>query len=294
VSLDSALAVALAGVLVASAAAKLTSPRRSAAALITFGVRSPGLRAWCLGGLVAGELGLAAGVAVGSAGAAYAAAGALAVFGLALARVLARGGAGAPCACFGARSTVTQAAVARNLVLAAAYAGLPSVPAARPSAVAWLGAGLVLALLGLGAVSVGLLALAREIGELRLRLGPQMALELADEGPGVGRRLPLIERFALEDETRLALAVFSSEGCPMCRALDPAVDWVIGDPLVAGLRFDEHADADVWTELAVPGSPYAVVLDREGTVLAKGTFNSGGQLEGMLASAERRGALSHA
>jgi hypothetical protein len=279
---------------VASAAAKLGAPRRSAAALTTFGLRSPRLRAGCLGGLVAGELGLGAGVAAGSAAAAYAAAGALVAFAVALARILGRGGAGAPCACFGARSTVTRAAVARNLVLAAAFAGLPSVPATRPSAVVWLGAGLGLALVGLGAVSVGMMALAREIGELRLRLGPQMALELADEGPGIGRRLSVIERFALEDETRLALAVFSSEGCPMCRALDPAVDWVIGDPLVAGLRFDEHADADVWAELAVPGSPYAVVLDREGTVLAKGTFNSGGQLEGMLASAERRGTLSHA
>ncbi|MCA1689913.1 MAG: hypothetical protein LC720_05605, partial [Actinobacteria bacterium] len=209
-------------------------------------------------------------------------------------RVLGRGGAGSPCACFGARSTVTRGAVVRNVVLAVAYAGLPSVPDTQPSTVGWLGAGLVLALLGLGAVSVAMVALAREIGELRLRLGPQMALELADEGPVIGQRLAVIERFDLDGGARLALAVFTSEGCPLCRALDPAVDWVLGDPLVAGLRFDEHADADVWADLGVPGSPYAVVLDREGSVRAKGTFNSGGQLEGLLASAERRGTLSHA
>src|SRR5216684_8355151 len=38
----------------------------------------------------------------------------------------------------------------------------------------------------------------------------------------------------------------------------------------------------------VPGSPYAVVLGLDGTVLAKGTFNSLGQLESVLATAERR------
>jgi hypothetical protein len=38
----------------------------------------------------------------------------------------------------------------------------------------------------------------------------------------------------------------------------------------------------------VPGSPYAVALGLDGTVLAKGTFNSLGQLESVLATAERR------
>ena len=38
----------------------------------------------------------------------------------------------------------------------------------------------------------------------------------------------------------------------------------------------------------MPGSPFAVALDADGTVLAKGTFNSGGQLESVLAAAERR------
>jgi hypothetical protein len=38
----------------------------------------------------------------------------------------------------------------------------------------------------------------------------------------------------------------------------------------------------------VPGAPFAVALDRDGTVLAKGTFNSLGQLESVMATAERR------
>lgn len=132
--------------------------------------------------------------------------------------------------------------------------------------------------------------LAREIGVLRLRLGPQLALELADEGPPLNEPVALIERFVPDADATLALAVFSSDGCPVCRALEPAVAWLAGDPFVSVVSFDEQSDADVWEALAIPGSPYAVVLDRSGTALAKGTFNSGGQLEGMLATAERRAA----
>ena len=46
----------------------------------------------------------------------------------------------------------------------------------------------------------------------------------------------------------------------------------------------------MWSELEIPGSPFAVALDREGTVLAKGTFNNLVQLESVLGAAERRAA----
>ena len=293
-SLHAALCLGLAAVLLVSALAKLATPARSAAALATFGLRSGGARAAGLVVLVAGELALAAGVASGGRAAAYVAAAVMAAFAIGLAVVLGRGGAGAPCACFGARATVSRAAVGRDILLGAAFAGLPSVPVLAVSTVGWLAAGLVLALGGVGALSLATLALAREIGELRLRLGPQLALELADEGPPLGRRVDLVERFDMHDEVKLALAIFSSDGCSLCRALEPALAWLAGDPFVSALRFDEHADADVWESLGVPGSPYALVLDRAGSVLAKGAVNTGGQLEGMLAVAERRAALSHA
>lgn len=293
-SLHAALAVALGAVLVASAVAKLRRPAASAAALATFGVRTAPARVGVLATLIAVELGLGGAVAAGSRVAAYMAAAVMAAFAVVVAVVLRRGGAGAPCACFGARATVGWRAVARDVVLALAFAGLPSVATTAVSTVGWLAAGLVLALLGVVALTGAMLALAREIGELRLRLGPQLALELADEGPPLGRRVALIERFALDGDVKHALAVFSSEGCPLCRALEPALGWLASDPFVSARTFDEHADADVWRALAIPGSPYAAVLDRAGTVLAKGTFNSGGQLEGMLAAAERRAAVSHA
>ena len=66
------------------------------------------------------------------------------------------------------------------------------------------------------------------------------------------------------------------------------MDAIGRDPLVTVAVFDEYRDAGVWEALAVPGSPYAVAVDREGTVRAKGTFNSAAQLEGIVAAAERR------
>ncbi|MFL5886366.1 MAG: hypothetical protein ACJ77M_14940, partial [Thermoleophilaceae bacterium] len=82
--------------------------------------------------------------------------------------------------------------------------------------------------------------------------------------------------------------VFSSDGCPICQSLEPAIEFLARDPLVALRVFDEYRDAHVWRALGVPGAPFAVALDRDGTVLAKGTFNSLGQLESVMATAERR------
>jgi hypothetical protein len=155
--------------------------------------------------------------------------------------------------------------------------------------VQWLGLGLAAALLGLAALSVVVLALAREVGVLRLAITPQSALEVPHEGPEVGGRTALSAVFDLpESDRRLRLAVFASEGCALCRALAPVVAGFSRNPRVALREFDEVADADAWTAADVPGSPYAVAFDADGTVLAKGTFNSGAQLESVLATAERR------
>ena len=74
----------------------------------------------------------------------------------------------------------------------------------------------------------------------------------------------------------------------MCRALAPAIAAFGRHPRVALRTFDEVADADAWAAADVPGSPFAVALGADGTVLAKGTFNTGAQLESVLAAAERR------
>ena len=278
---------ALAAVLVFAAASKLASPRSSRAALATFGVG--GRASWpAWGGIVVTELALAAGVALGSTAAAFGAAGLLLAFAGALALALRRGRAGAPCACFGSRSRVSLRGVVRNVALALGFATLPFVPAGSLTTEGWLAFGIAVALTAVAALTVAVVALAREVGMLRLQLGPQAALEVAGEGPPIGDRTLLIDRFDSGPRARLALAVFSSEGCHLCRSLEPAVEAVGRDPLIALRVFDDVRDADVWAELRVPGSPYAVALELDGTVRAKGTFNSFAQLETVLAAAERR------
>ncbi len=286
--MDVIVRLLLAGVLTGAALTKLASPASSRAALVTFGV-GPGQAQYLVwGSVVVTELGLAAAVALGVPGAAYAAAALMALFGLILIGALLRGQAGAPCACFGSGSKVGWGAVARNLALAAAFAALPLLPSSDLSNDQWLGVGLVIALLACGTLAVAVFALAREVGMLRLQLGPQAALDVAGEGPPLGTRTELIGRFEPGASAELALAVFLSESCHACHALEPALEALDAEPILARRSFDEVRDADAWRELRVPGSPYAVALDLGGRVLARGTVNNLAQVESVLATAERR------
>jgi hypothetical protein len=234
--------------------------------------------------VIAAEAGLAVAVAV-EVEAALAAAALLALFTLAQVAAIARGRAGAPCGCFGGRSRLGWGSVSRTLLLAAAFAVLPFLPDTEPSTPGWLAIGLGVALLGVTALAVAVLALARELGELRLAVAPQAALSLEHEGPELGGRLALIDRF--EGRAPIAVATFTSPGCSLCAALEPSLRLLANDPDVELRLFDEETDADVWEALAVPGSPYAVVLAPDGEVRAKGTFNSLYQLESLLAHATR-------
>lgn len=280
---------ALALILAAAAVTRLARPAATQPALAVFGVPSGPIRWVAWGSAAAVELVLAAGVARGSAPAAGAAAALMLGYAGALLAAIGRGRAGAPCGCFGARSRVSRAAVARNVALAAGFAAVGFLPESSGlSADAWLAAGLAVALLAIVLLTVAVLALAREVGTLRMRLAPEQALEIAGEGPELGSRSMLGARLPAKDGALLGLSVFTSDGCPLCQALAPAVRAFERDPVVALATFDEVRDADVWHALAVPGSPYAVATDRDGVVRAKGAFNSFGQLESILASAERR------
>ena len=286
--------VAAAGLLLAvvmfvSAVAKLVDPAGTQLALSTYGVRRPGAARAAWSGLVAAELILAAGLAAGWRPFAWAAAALFAVFALGQAVALAAGRGGAPCACFGARGRLSARSVARAATLAAAALALALLERPPLSSEQWLALGLAGALAVLAVLSVVVLALAREVGALRMAATPQGALDVPHEGPELGARSALAGFFGSSlADGRLGLAVFSSEGCAMCRALKPVVAAFGRNPRVALREFDEVADASAWTIADVPGSPYAVALDADGTVLAKGTFNSGAQLESVLATAERR------
>ncbi len=306
-----AVRLALAAVLLGAAAAKLRRPAESRDALrgllgaspaepsarggaASSTDPSPSARGraaawWPLGAVVAAEVLLAAGVAAGFDVAALAAAAFLLAGALLLARAVRAGRAGAPCGCFGARSRIGRPAVARAALLAAAFAALPLVPRTDPPAEAWLAAGLAVALAGVAALGVAVLALAREVGMLRLAVGPQGALEIAEEGPPLGSDSGLAPHLDPRvSADNLALAVFTSDGCGMCRRLAPGIQAFARHPHVSLLELDEVGDAVHWRRMNVPGSPYAVALDGSGVVLAKGTFNSLAQLESVLAAAERR------
>jgi methylamine utilization protein MauE len=254
-------------------------------ALATYGIR--GRSAWVVwGGLIVIEAALGLAVAAGLDEAARAAA--LFMAGACAVQVgaIAAGRAGAPCGCFGSRGRVGKASAGRAALLAAAFALLPLLPRDDVSTDGWLAIGLALALAGLVALGVVVLALAREVGMLRLAVSPRGALEVAHEGPEIGSRSSLLEGEV--GPGQIGLAVFSSEGCGLCRALAPTVALFGMHAAVVLRTFDEVADADAWAAADIPGSPFAVALDTDGTVLAKGTFNTGAQLETVLAAAERR------
>jgi hypothetical protein len=279
------LRLLLAAVLLGTALAKLRAGARARDALRSYGVQPAWARTALWAAVIGAEGVLGVAVAVGVPGAAFGAAGLLGVFVLAFLVAMARGGTGSPCGCFGTRSRIGWPATLRTALLAGAFAALPFLPDTRPSTDAWLATGLVVSLAAVAGLAVAMLALARELGELRLAVAPQAALSLEHEGPELGSRLDLIERF--EQAAPLAVAVFTSPGCALCRALEPSLRLVASDPEVELELFDEESDADVWGSLAVPGSPYAVVLSADGEVLAKGTFNSLFQLESLLAHATR-------
>jgi hypothetical protein len=278
----------LGGILAAASVAKLTGPGSSRAALSSFGISRPRSQwvAWV--SLIVAELALAAGVLAGLDAAALGAAALMLLFAGAMVGAILRGRAGAPCACFGARSTVGWRGVARNLALALAFAAVPLLPERSLSTDEWLGLGLAIALLACVGLAIAVLALAREVGMLRLRLGPSAALEIPGEGPPLMTPIAEVERFAIGERTELGVGVFLSQSCPVCATLGLALRSLATDPTITVASFDERADADVWSALSIPGSPYAVAIDPDGTVLAKGTFNNLAQLESVIATAERR------
>jgi hypothetical protein len=276
-------------VLAGAALAKLVRARESIAGLASFGFTGGPLRPLAWAGLIAVELSLAVGVLLGSDPAAFAASGLMLLFAALTAGAIFRGRAGSPCPCFGPHSRVSWLGVLRNLALAVGFALVPLLDSIEVNTEGWLGIGVAVALLGCAGLAVAVLALAREVGMLRLQLGTQAALEIEGEGPEIGSRaIELAERMG-RNGADLGLAIFTSEGCRLCQTLAPAIDNVAQDPRLAVARFDEVAEADLWRSLGIPGSPFALALDQEGTVLAKGTFNNLAQLESVLATAEKRG-----
>lgn len=139
---------------------------------------------------------------------------------------------------------------------------------------------------------VVVVALARQVGTLHLRLGPRGALEIDTEGPAVGEALPPIPA-AAPDGSSLSvggpgparLVLFSSPTCSVCREVAPSIPAAASS---ARLVPQIVHDADAERALDLPGTPYLMMLDEHGIVRAKGTVNNLEQVEGLIDTGRRR------
>ncbi|HEX2295493.1 MAG TPA: hypothetical protein VHN37_09310 [Actinomycetota bacterium] len=163
-------------------------------------------------------------------------------------------------------------------------------------------------------LSVVVVALARQIGTLHLRLGPRGALEVDDEGPPLGEAPPPEETTDAQGRTariggpgEAQLLLFVSPGCHLCEQVLPSLPVVarkheLAPYVLSDVDADEIASQYERRRLGaravsanliaqryrIPGTPYVVVLDRLGVVRAKGTVNNLEQLEGLVETGARR------
>ena len=155
-------------------------------------------------------------------------------------------------------------------------------------------------------------ALARQIGTLHMRLGATGALEMDDEGPALGSDAVSIPTHDMNGASVVIgeggqVLLFVSPGCHVCEQVLPSISAVaeqgrfapvvitdvdeeetvlvfktkrVAAPVVPGVAIAQAYE--------VPGTPYVVVIDDSGVVAAKGTVNNLEQIEGLIDTARQR------
>ena len=165
-------------------------------------------------------------------------------------------------------------------------------------------------ILGLG---LALVALARQVGVLHVRLAPAGAL-LSGKGPVVGEAAPALDVHTIDGapvsigkaQGRMQLLLFVSPQCPLCKDLIPIaknfaktekLDIVfVGDDdpseqraMIARLDMDGLPFVNssiVGRSFHVDRLPHAVLIGGEGTLLSKGLVNSREHLESLITAHE--------
>jgi methylamine dehydrogenase accessory protein MauD len=167
-------------------------------------------------------------------------------------------------------------------------------------------------ILGLG---IALLALARQIGVLHVRLAPAGAL-LTGKGPVVGEPAPQLDVTTIEGaplsigrklaKGRMQLLLFVSPHCPLCKDLIPiAKNFARAERLDIVFVGDDEATEQqamiarlemgglpfvngplVGRTFHVDRLPHAVLIGNGGTVLSKGLVNSREHLESLVTAHE--------
>jgi methylamine dehydrogenase accessory protein MauD len=167
------------------------------------------------------------------------------------------------------------------------------------------------------ALALVVFALVRQIGVLHQRIAPAGALMIG-AGPRAGEAAPVLEvedlagrRLRVGGERadgRSLLLVFVSPTCPVCKTLLPVIrsssvaehrwlDFVLASDggVDAQRRFVEENRLDAFpyvvsTALGVAYQvgrlPYAVLIDEQGVLRARGLINSREHLESLLQAAE--------
>ena len=162
---------------------------------------------------------------------------------------------------------------------------------------------------------VALLALARQVGVLHIRVAPAGALATSG-GPSVGSSTGAIVTQDLNGRAvtigghahgvSLRLLLFVSAQCPLCKAVIPMATsfahaervalTFVGDDDVAAQRamiaqhgLESYAfvnGPEVGQAYEVAKLPFAVLLDAEGAILSKGLVNSREHLESLIVAHE--------
>jgi len=164
-------------------------------------------------------------------------------------------------------------------------------------------------------LAIMVFGLSRQIGILHERLTPMGAL-VGNQGPEVGHPAPTLTVLSLANESlliggadargRSRLLLFVSATCPVCKKLLPiAKSFAAGENLQVILIGDGELDEQrrmiedhalqalpfvvspaVGMAFQVGKLPYAVLIDREGVIRAKGLVNSREHLESLVVAEE--------
>jgi methylamine dehydrogenase accessory protein MauD len=178
-----------------------------------------------------------------------------------------------------------------------------------------LEASVILSWVVIAVLALVVLALARQIGVLHERVAPVGALALSG-GPAVGEAAPRLAARTLDGaelivgapspRRRLQLLLFVAPHCPVCKAVIPIargfsraerVDLVlVGDGGTDELRrmAERHGlegvafvnAPQIGLAYQVGKLPYAVLLDRDAKIAAKGLVNSREHLESLVVAHE--------
>ncbi len=221
-------------------------------------------------------------------GAGIAAATVMALFMAVMIRARIQGRRSASCGCFGGtRQSGTVFLAIRSAVIGATgvvlATGIGGSVDPRPETLQ----SATLAILGVLVIglSLAVVALYRQVGVLSMRIAPQSALELIEEGPDVGEVAPM-----LVDLTRMGpeMVAFVSLNCRVCINVLPGLRAIDRDGIpVRWIREDD--EPEVFDEWGVPGTPYVVYLV-DGVVRSKGLVNTLEQIQWVIDAGVERDA----